>query len=335
MENQTIELAESVRVGPRQLSFQPEQGQPRQGVWVEVLGYFLEMSALISLTEPTKDQVFAAYQRDLAQLEKWAKELRGFFLATIDAACTYKHGQDALAGKMKHRIPAPDKWLTIKLDIELASLSTCDLLTNLQDQYRACAEGLINVLAEWLDVLLETEQVGRIEWASQGVCSFSFFTFNRRVRETHREILTESLLTWRQHHLVQATAYSLAEYSAPKPNRVSTFLAATPDWLKPFIRVVDGLLVREFTHEMPLGISRAVRDPALCFGDAVLLGWTMGEVNGEQRLKREIQKEKTATIFWRIVGVLILLVVLFGVRTCMHHASKTNNSNSGAQVSAK
>lgn len=127
---------------------------------------------------------------------------------------------------------------------------------------------------------------------------------------------------------MQAVHTSIGNSQVVMPPQVQRLCEAVPDWLYPFIQVIDGTIVRERIIERDTRVDqwadRTQRDepiigcePGVILGSFVLTGWGPREVKAEE-LRREAavleQSSRTAThsARWRwplLAAVAVLMAV--------------------------
>jgi hypothetical protein len=141
-------------------------------------------------------------------------------------------------------------------------------------------------------------------------------------RHTHR-------FARHQHDVMNAIRTSIDNSRVVMPPPVERLCRAVPDWLKPFVEVIDGTIFRERIIERDVQVANwqdvqvidepiVGCEPGVIIGSFVLTGWGPREVEAELRRREalthestSIQKAASATIRYpvAIVGATLLAIL--------------------------
>lgn len=187
---------------------------------------------------------------------------------------------------------------------QIPNTTMAEIAIKPKDQiWPALMEGLqqgINALREkvivTLDDLVAQKQVGSIQWLSQTVCRFSYFTATHRdtfLREYRNgnQLIKEKERThihlMHIHDVMDANSIPLPANTVKMPERVRTLIQNFPAPLFQYGKVVVGNEIARQTMEVDRAkeivtetqiIEPVYRnDPALILGHYVLAGWEVGE----------------------------------------------------------
>lgn len=253
------------------------------------------------------------------------------------------------------------------LDAKTVSLPVEALYEKLTDSLRAAAEDFSGQFFEVLAKLVDRELVGLIEWHPNNCCSYHFFRRiviqeNEGASQEHDddlfdEIMERDPVTGRQiigrrtvknvngrgihyhrfarheHEVMNAVATTVKDSRVVMPPPVLTLIARIPEWLYPFVRVIDGEIFRERIIEREQKVTTwedvKIRDepiigcePGVIIGPYVLVGWGPREVAAElarrEDIQRSVQAESEARIAtkrrvvfaWSAVGLSIVALML-------------------------
>ena len=157
----------------------------------------------------------------------------------------------------------------------------------------------------------------------------------QRTSSMHSQVEHRSLALAVDHHAMHARQTSIRDSRVLRPPAVERLVAAVPDWLYDFVRVVEAQLIREQVEvaDLSAGTVHATRpapqptfrsEPALVLGPFVLTGWTQSDIDAEQQLLDEqaaaatrLAREQTARWELRLWSplaraLIFISVVLFG-----------------------
>jgi hypothetical protein len=204
--------------------------------------------------------------------------------------------------QLNHRAkyePLFDKYMTVRpehidsgLDMDMDSMHERELAVLLNDQMRLYVEETIKCISIQLS---NQKWVGRSVWQSETACRMIYVnTVITHIRYSMQPRKRKERVTlhYTLEELVRAKRTPVnAEVKMPKEMR--KLIDGIPRFWQPLFYIVEGVLIRKFTvakedmefHkdiELPPPppspprpiMSSAVRpDPALCFGNLVLVGW--------------------------------------------------------------
>jgi hypothetical protein len=277
----------------------------------------------------TRQAQYDAYEGALGTIEKLYAEnaqfLQDVFTCNVEVRGAWTNDRrkfelmQAVVEEWNHKLP--------KFLFERPRLLTLDLhkkpdfvvRSALLDGIRGTIHTLVKKFVQGLDCLVEMEQVGLIEWIQDDGCRFHFYKnvieeTNGDVRETTREDVTDrgsvrerkkttrterDYVRSRRHarhvHDVVCAQNLLLNSSRDlkMPPRVRKLLDSSPDYVKPFMRVVTGTEVRRLMIERDLATETLTEseesvtvaeeimyrpDPAVVIGHYVLTGWGAEEL---------------------------------------------------------
>ena len=231
------------------------------------------------------------------------------------------------------------------LDAPLVSQDPSRLRNKLDEELTEVIRGFSVQLFEMLAKLVDRELVGLVEWWSNHVCNYHFFKrvviqqnegtsttvsesfpdawpiYNpktrrhivgyRTTRDTRGKGRHIHTLARHEHKVLDAVRTSIENSSVVMPLSVVELIKNIPDWLRPFIEVVDGTLYRELIvvreTKVEDWLDEVVRvmpieqrleslifgyEPAVCLGPFVLVGWGPREIDAE--LARRTSAEAVA-----------------------------------------
>lgn len=168
-----------------------------------------------------------------------------------------------------------------------------------------------------LDQMVRDRRVGVIDWGRKpGVCTFTFHLCKTEVETgawktlvggREREMVQRHHHTRHKHHLIGAKAHPLPAPEVARPARVQALLDGIPPGVRGEVRIVDGTLISKSVDPWQEEGARWVetesipvqtRDPAVVLGDYVLTGWTVEEVEAEQRQRRLAEAKREEERRW-------------------------------------
>jgi hypothetical protein len=266
-------------------------------------------------------------------------------------------------------------WLPIKnvLDARVVSQSVALLRPQLQTAIDEAVADFATQFFELLAKLVERQFFGLVEWLPNHCCGYHFFKrviiqenlglsgapsvtldqqyyeprSNRRdasdgPRIIGRRTVAETehgkhfhRFARHEHSVMNAVCTTIANSKVVMPPQVVALLKQVPDWLYPFIQVIDGDIFRERIIEQDTGVETwtdvRVRDepiygcePAVIIGPYVLTGWGPREVGQEQARRDSVHtaaqrtaEERAArrrapwfavaAVAMAVIGVLLLI----------------------------
>jgi hypothetical protein len=314
------------------------------------------------------------FRRDVDQLIRAACQANLEFRQALGE--TNVVGRDAaLSGQLSEMLnEAAGPWFPTRniVDARLASRPLSEVRQRLETALTKAVSDFGRQLFELMARLVDRELFGLVEWLPNNCCAYHFFKrvviqendgassrvvgerrfgqVNERDRETGRQIIGRRTVeetrgqgrhihrfARHQHDVIQAIHTSIGNSQVVMPPQVERLCEAVPEWLYPFVQVIDGTIVRERIIERDVRVDqwadRTQRDepiigyePGVILGSYVLTGWGPREVQAEQ-LRRESVTNDLATQSsltsarrrWPLltgVGVLLaILTVALTVRT--------------------
>lgn len=253
------------------------------------------------------------------------------------------------------------------LDARTVSQPVETLRETLSAPLRSAVDDFSVQFFEMLAKLVDRELVGLVEWLPNNCCSYHFF---RRIviQENHgrshhvdeqlfsqvaerdsvtgRRIIgrrTETKVNGRgvhyhrfarhEHEVMNAVVTTIKDSRVVMPPQVERLLGKIPDWLYPFVKVIDGDIFRERIIERDQKVSSwedvQVRDepivgcePGVIIGPYVLTGWGPREVAAELKRRDEVQRQaqveseirvaarRTTLFAWSAGGLTLVSLVL-------------------------
>lgn len=200
------------------------------------------------------------------------------------------------------------------------NIVTADLITRpiefLRNSFdRALRQAVVEFTAqvfETLEHMVDEQIAGLIEWFDGNICRYHFFKAvlehdanntslnpqdvkagsGLRRRRSTRPIHHQHRLARHEHHAINAFCTSIDNSRVVIPDNVQQMIAAIPEWLRPFVRVVDGTLVREriverHLHTETTDIPVFGWEPAVIIGHFVLSGWGPREIERQRQQDAE------------------------------------------------
>ena len=226
------------------------------------------------------------------------------------------------------------------LDAQLASRPVPEVRRRLEQSLVNSVADFTQRFFALLARLVDKELFGLVEWYPNNCCAYHFFKrvliqenkgTSRRITESYFDQITErDRATGRQiigkkttrithgkgqhtrrfarhqHDVTNAIRTSIGNTRVVMPPPVVRLCDAVPDWLKPFVEVIDGTIIRERIVERDVQITHwedvEVTDepiigcePGVIIGPYVLTGWGPREVEAELlRRKNSTRQERTA-----------------------------------------
>jgi len=281
----------------------------------------------------------------------------------------------ALAAKLDAMLTeAACDWLPIKnvLDARVVSQSVALLRPKLQTAINEAVDDFARQFFELLAKLVERQFFGLVEWLPNHCCGYHFFkrvviqenlgslrpeildiSFDdfaddsgdsraasgavrrQRIKETRGHGKHYHRFARHEHSVMNAVCTTIANSKVVMPPQVVALVKQVPDWLYPFVQVIDGDIFRERIVEQDTGVETwadvRVRDepiygyePAVIIGPYVLTGWGPREVGQEQARRESVHtaaqrtaEERTAgrrapwfavaAVAMAVIGVLLLI----------------------------
>jgi hypothetical protein len=225
------------------------------------------------------------------------------------------------------------------------NISSAELFSRPADEYcreiesslsQECAKFAEQFLSQ-LAHLVDQQLIGLVEWLPNDCCRYHFFrqvvlqqgaessidphdswgrdvedeSNLRRLRGNRRETTTTTVKhqirhARHLHELINAVRTSIRNSKVVMPPQIDRLTKSIPDWLYPFVEVIDGQIIRERIIERDVSVEdwTQVRvrdepivgiDPGIVIGPYVLSGWGTSEVhqvlNQRKEEARKIQSE--------------------------------------------
>lgn len=252
------------------------------------------------------------------------------------------------------------------LDGTVASQAEPALAVQLEEALRNSVQEFVANFFDLLARLVDRQLVGLIEWLPNHCCSYHFFKQvviqeneggSRVVREAFFDDFSDPSqpgpdvigkrrtldvrsqgrhyrrLARHEHSVMNAVRTSIGNSRVVMPPQVVAMLENVPDWLYPFIEVLDGDIIRERIIERDIRVETwadtVVRDepiygwePCVLIGSYVLTGWGPREVQAEQARRKtaqltEVRRTEQKYAAWRAplfavaaVAMTVLALVL-------------------------
>jgi hypothetical protein len=206
---------------------------------------------------------------------------------------------------------------------ELAALPPAEIAGLMDSALKTSIVKFVFEMVATLDEMVNNQHAGVIDWTCADACRYHYFIFSDNVTvldaRTKRDERVDGLkhtvtttthtdkeryvsLTRHVHDLIDAKGVALGSYQQNIPVRVSPVTSHMPEWLSPFVRVVDGQQIRDLRIEREISRERftdvdtqvttweetppVVReepvfryDPAIVIGHYVLAGWNEDEIS--------------------------------------------------------
>ena len=219
-------------------------------------------------------------------------------------------------------------------------------------------------LFEFLARLVDRELCGLVEWFPNNCCRYHFFRrvviqdvgqTNREnstvwgsnsvnVREASRPRVIGSRRTTstttgtheirharHEHEVISAIRTSIGNSTVVMPPQILRLVEAIPEWMYPFVEVIDGHIVRERIVAKTVSVEEWAKveihdepiygiDPAIVIGPFVLSGWGSVEVHQEQERLAAVHQTATQQFQERLAPVLVFAVIaLSGITLWIQH----------------
>ncbi len=246
-------------------------------------------------------------------------------------------------------------WLPARnaLTASLMSLSSDSIVMQLNASLSAEVTNFSRQFVELLERMVDLELFGLVEWLPKQCCRYHFFrqvviqgpeqstdTFNvsfaddsddsaespvrrrrgqRRVTTT-RTVKHEIRFARHQHELINAVRTSIRNSPVIMPPQIVRLINSIPEWLYPFVEVIDGQIVRELIIERDVSVEDWTQvnvrdepindiDPGIIIGPFVLSGWGSFEIRAEQERRQTIQRLVTEESEFRLTPVFTVAAI--------------------------
>jgi hypothetical protein len=294
-----------------------------------------DRSALLALqasVELTRDNVIEAYRADITLLGERVGALEKCVLLAIRCSIFPRHRANQLARRddfqkeadrlwqeIQQEVPSMGRQSLLRLDSDLAAKQPVHILDTLQRQFKASVRRIPQLFACWLQLLVEKELIGLIEWTDVDVGRYHYFKRARQEDTLREHVVSDSVehdpsqlfgsrniyrtvidktarirhFSERHvHHIVRSRADSLEEYSQKVPSYVADLIDGLPAFMRPLCEIVSGDITHEeivrWTAKDEVSIIRDESvwkgSPALALGGIfALAGWSSDDMRGETR----------------------------------------------------
>jgi len=280
-----------------------------------------------------------------------------------DAGETHVAARDAvLNDKLKEMIAeASSDWLPFK-NIAGAALLSQPMEIYRQKFDASLSEEVAKFskqLFESLARLVDRELCGLVEWLPNNCCRYHFF--RRVVIQGATQHTQESSVVMRrdfdesddddfgtegvighfrttrsqhvkheirfarhEHEVIDAIHASIGNSAVVMPPQIVRLTKSIPEWLYPFVDVIDGQIVRERIIERDVSVedwSKVVvrdvpiigGDPSIVIGPFVLSGWGPREIQQEQERRQLIQDTAQQKFRERLAPVLVAAAIFLSI----------------------
>lgn len=360
-----------------------------QLAWADLLDSEQQRPSLVEAYVRSLNQL-DGFRRDVGQLVRAASLVNLEFRQA--AGATHEQARDvAMNAKLDEMLAAAsaDWFPTLNvLDGNVASKTESDLREQLSHALRAAVHQFVENFFAMLARLVDRQLVGLVEWLPNHCCSYHFFKqvviqenegATRRVNEstskdpelafTSERIGTRTTtvtkgkgthhhrLARHEHTVINAVRTSIRNTRVVMPPQVEALLEQVPEWLYPFVAIIDGDIVRERIIERETKVEHwqdvVIQDepiygcePGVIIGPYVLTGWGPREVAAEQgrRSAQRASAELVQTqqvVAWRApcfaaaaAAMAILALVLLAGSLRGHGGSLLTLLATGAAIGA-
>ncbi len=205
-----------------------------------------------------------------------------------------------------------------------------------------------------LQRMVDLELFGLVEWLPKQCCRYHFFRrvviqgtaehtgtiietmtsdeagarargFGRRVIGNRRTTSTHSIkheirFARHQHELINAVRTSIRNSTVIMPPQIVRLVESIPEWLYPFVEVIDGHIVRELIIERDVSVEDWTQvdvrdepildlDPGIVIGPYVLSGWGSVEIRKEQERRQAIERAGKQQFHQSLTPVLMMAAI--------------------------
>ena len=296
----------------------------------------------------------AAFQNDIENLV--SEVCRANLEFRQGAGETHTEARDAI---LKARLDemtdqAFSGWMPAKniVSADILSKSPDVYVTQLDASLTNEAGNFSRQLFEMLQRMVDLELFGLVEWLPKQCCRYHFFRrvviqgaeertktvtettasdeagargFARRVignrRTTSTHIIKHEIRFARhQHELINAVRTSIRNSTVIMPRQIVRLVESIPEWLYPFVEVIDGHIVRELIIERDVSVEDWTQvdvrdepildlDPGIVIGPYVLSGWGSVEIRKEQERRKAIERAGKQQFHQSLAPVLITAAI--------------------------
>ena len=267
-----------------------------------------------------------------------------------DAACDWQRPENVLSAK-------------------LVSQHVTTLRNNLEKSLRDAVADFTKQFFELLAKLVDRQLFGVVEWRPNHCCWYNFFkrvvvqdnegmtaettesrfedsedrdpetgvriVGKRTTKETYR-VKNQHRFARHRHDVMNTVVTTIGNSRVVMPPAVVRMVEQVPEWLLPFVQVIDGSIFRETIAEATIRVSQWTDvqewddpifgcEPAVLIGSYVLTGWGPSEVAQEQARRQTVQnaaeRKHTETVaryrapwFAALTAGLTLVALWFSVQ---------------------
>ncbi len=307
----------------------------------ELAASIRQKSAILALNPERLDKkppIYTAYAHDLEMLRRCHTEFQDCVRSAVRCSITavapdqdraWEEAWQMLATQIPHTADVHP----LHLPYTRAAKPIPELLTELQTEMHEGVERTLRPLADWLQLLAESELVGLVEWSDVDVCCYSYFrheftttvTPGKKRSETtldetkpfgerttyrilrDRTVATAQVLERHVHHIVDARVHKIADYLHPVPSHVAAFLNSVPASLEPHLSIVEGIITMEERHRRLIAegtrteteiLSVYKGSPGVLLGPFNLIGWSRDDLTqgGVFSSKQKVSQRKPRSI---------------------------------------
>jgi len=306
--------------------------KPLPPTFIQMARDFEAASHVLNLpSDANKAVLVAAYGKDVILFNGRRLEFAECIRSAVRCAVTFQDPDASnLAERVKSAfdiiaqdMPDLDEMPCFELTAEQSIYEIEQLRAHLRMQAQNGIDLLVRTFALWLENLAESQVIGFILWpgGDNDRSAFSFHYYRgqavehildrterceedysearvpgQKARQVTFELKTSALTLTRERHtheVVLAREHTLADYPETPPEFVQAFLAAMPDWMRPYCRIADGMVSMQRVRPATLGVGTEIvakehvksvylYDPAVTMGPHVLVGWSAADHGAKQ-----------------------------------------------------
>ncbi|MCY2994770.1 MAG: hypothetical protein NTY19_43950 [Planctomycetota bacterium] len=263
-------------------------------------------------------------------------------------------------------VQAACDWLPARniLDGPLVSQPVSIIRSRLETALADAVSEFVKQFSELLAKLVERQLFGLVEWLPNQCCCYHFFksvviqenegasrrivseewfdggaqpdsetrpdTLGKRtIEETRGHGTHAHRFARHEHALMNAVHTTIRNSRVVMPPQVARFVDRVPEWLYPFVEVIDGDIVRERIIEQDIKVENwadvsvydepiSGRDPGVVVGPYVLTGWGPREVQQEQGRRQMLLRTSSRELVrdtachrakWFVAGTVAMTLV--------------------------
>lgn len=319
-------------------------------------------SAILKLdASANEDAIFDAYKHDVRFLQERLNQLQSWVKSCIEASVKTNTGSSYTDSDrvktgwafVEQHIPPVAHAPLIDLPAERAALPADQLLGELKQEVGTGIDSMMKRFCLWLDLLVSKEYVGLVHFTGPTVGHYYYFRpyttdkvevhdrqevsvdhsvpFGQQTTYTnieHRRYKITEAVERHDHHIVKARVDTLEDYTGIIPDRIIRALNASPEWLRPHLRVVSGDITKEVVRQRVVREQEEVHErvtstykdsPAIALGSYALNGWssddTAREMSGHFRGQKVYSVVKRADVrhFFKMLAIVTAIIGLAAV----------------------